>query len=151
MIIETTTTKEPSISQIAKQEIPPLVKSAAPVVNDFVPPIPTPEDEYPGYYQLPNKQWAAYDPSYYQFVSKTWQPASVEQEMRRRAGPSERVRKQWQGDEEDLQQISAMDEASRAQAEIESSKQLTAEVLRSGPTAPNMTMTVRLLELCREL
>jgi hypothetical protein len=40
-----------------------------------------------------------------------------------------------------------MDEASRAQAEIESSKQLTAEVLRSGPTAPNMKMTVRLLEL----
>jgi proline-rich protein PRCC len=147
MVIETTTTKEPSIIQIATQEILPSVKSAAPLVKDFVPPVPTPDDEYPGYYQLPNKQWAAYDPSYYQSVSKSWQQASVEEEMRRRAGPSERVRKQWQGDEEDLQQISAMDEASRTQAEIESSKQLTAELLRSGPTAPNMKMTVRLLEL----
>ena len=149
MIIETTTTKVSSISQIADQETLPSAKSAAPVVKDFVPPIPTPDDEYPGYYQLPNKQWTAYDPSYYQSVFESWQQASVEEEMRRRAGPAERVRKQWQGDEEDLQQISAMDEASRAQAEIENSKQLTAEVLRSGPTAPNMKMTVRLLELYR--
>lgn len=113
------------------------------MVEEFVPPVPTPNDEYPGYYQLPNKQWAAYDLSYYQSVAKTWKQTSVEEEMHRRAGPAERVRKQWEGDEEDLQQISAMDEASRTRAEIESSKQLTGDVLRSGPTAPNMKMTVR--------
>lgn len=32
---------------------------------DFVPPAPTPDDPYPGYYQLPSGQWAAYDPDYY--------------------------------------------------------------------------------------
>jgi hypothetical protein len=148
MTIETTITKVPSLSQTANQEILPPVKSAAPVVKEFVPPVPTPDDEYPGYYQLPSKQWAAYDLSYYQSVAKSWQQTSVEEEMHRRAGPAERVRKQWQGDEEDLQQISAMDEASRAQAEIENSKQLTAELLRSGPTAPNMKMTVRFIGLC---
>lgn len=118
------------------------VKSAAPSVKEFVPPVPTPNDEYPGYYQLPNQKWEMYDPEYYKSVAKAWNQASVEEEMHRRAGPTERVRKQWQGDESDLQQINAMDEASRAIAEIESSKSLTAETLRTGPTAPNMKMTV---------
>lgn len=39
--------------------------SSAPTVADFVPPEPTAEDPYPGYYQLPSGQWAAHDPEYY--------------------------------------------------------------------------------------
>ena len=30
-----------------------------------MPPAPTASDPYPGYYQLPGGQWAAYDPEYY--------------------------------------------------------------------------------------
>ena len=86
-----------------------------------------------------------YDPAYYNSIAKAWNQASVEEEMHRRAGPAERVRKQWQGDEADLQQVNAMDEASRAIAEIENTKGLTAETLRAGPTAPNMKMTVGLI------
>lgn len=39
--------------------------TSAPAVADFVPPEPTATDPYPGYYQLPSGQWAAYDPAYY--------------------------------------------------------------------------------------
>lgn len=141
--LETTTNNpKPPMGQISEESeffIP--IKSAAPAVKEFVPPVPTPNDEYPGYYQLPNKQWAMHDPAYYNSVAKAWNQTSVEEEMRRRAGPAERVRKQWEGDEADLQQVNAMDEASRAIAEIESTKSITAETLRAGPTAPNMKMT----------
>jgi len=36
-----------------------------------------------------------------------------------------------------------MDEASRTRAEIEARKDLTVDVIRSGPQAPNMRVTVR--------
>ncbi|EJT48608.1 hypothetical protein A1Q1_02335 [Trichosporon asahii var. asahii CBS 2479] len=49
---KTTTLKPPSVT-------------SAPAVADFVPPEPTAADPYPGYYQLPSGQWAAYDPAYY--------------------------------------------------------------------------------------
>ena len=39
--------------------------SSAPAVSDFLPPPPTSSDPYPGYYQLPSGQWAAYEPEYY--------------------------------------------------------------------------------------
>ncbi|ORY27333.1 mitotic checkpoint regulator, MAD2B-interacting-domain-containing protein [Naematelia encephala] len=39
--------------------------TSAPAVSDYVPPPPTATDPYPGYYQLPSGQWAAYDPEYY--------------------------------------------------------------------------------------
>ncbi len=38
---------------------------SAPEVADYVPPPPTAEDPYPGYYQLPSGSWAAYEPEYY--------------------------------------------------------------------------------------
>lgn len=44
--------------------MPPSVTSA-PAVADFVPPEPTAADPYPGYYQLPSGQWAAYEAEYY--------------------------------------------------------------------------------------
>lgn len=46
--------------------------TSAPPVADFVPPEPKATDPYPGYYQLPSGQWAAYDPAYYaQFFPPT--------------------------------------------------------------------------------
>lgn len=85
-----------------------------------------------------------HDPEYYWSVASAWsQRPSVEDEMNRQAGPSGRRRAvPWKGDEEDLEQVSAMDEASRTRAEIESKKSLTVDAIKAGPTAPNMTMTV---------
>lgn len=89
-----------------------------------------------------------HDPEYYWSVASAWQKPSVEEEMQKHAAPSEkRSKRPWDGDEEDLQQISAMDEASRTRAEIENSKSLTVNAIRTGPTAPNMKMTVRLAPL----
>ncbi|KAH9856930.1 mitotic checkpoint regulator, MAD2B-interacting-domain-containing protein [Lenzites betulinus] len=48
------------------------VPSAAPQVQDFTPPEPTPEDPYPGYYLLPSGQWAAHDPAYYKKHYDKW-------------------------------------------------------------------------------
>jgi proline-rich protein PRCC len=46
--------------------------SSAPEVTDFIPPEPTPTDEYPGYYRLPSGEWAAHDPSYYKTFYDRW-------------------------------------------------------------------------------
>ena len=43
---------------------------------DFIPPPPGPNDPYPGYYQLPSGQWAAYDQEYYH----TFFPPAKEEE-----------------------------------------------------------------------
>ncbi|KAF8921260.1 mitotic checkpoint regulator, MAD2B-interacting-domain-containing protein [Mucidula mucida] len=47
--------------------------SSAPAISTFEPPEPTPNDEYPGYYQLPSGQWAAHDAEYYNKFAKKWQ------------------------------------------------------------------------------
>jgi hypothetical protein len=39
--------------------------TAAPNVEEFIPPDPTPDDPYPGYFKMPNGKWAAYDQEYY--------------------------------------------------------------------------------------
>ncbi|GBE81939.1 predicted protein [Sparassis crispa] len=46
--------------------------SSAPNVDDFVPPKPTPQDPYPGYYLLPSGAWAAYDAEYYRKFYDKW-------------------------------------------------------------------------------
>ena len=58
---------EPSASSsTSRPKIPASISiSSAPTVADFVPPEPTQHDPYPGYYQLPSGQWAAYETEYY--------------------------------------------------------------------------------------
>ncbi|KZP19474.1 hypothetical protein FIBSPDRAFT_932785 [Athelia psychrophila] len=46
--------------------------SSAPAIQEFTPPEPTPEDEYPGYYQLPSGSWAAHDSAYYKTFYDKW-------------------------------------------------------------------------------
>ena len=111
--------------------------TAAPKVEEFVPPDPTPEDPYPGYFKMPNGQWAAYDPEYYYSIAKTWTQQATEEKGRSRQRDINAV------DGDHLQEVSAMDEASRTRAEIEARKDMTADVIRSGPKAPNMKVTVR--------
>jgi proline-rich protein PRCC len=111
--------------------------TAAPNVEEFIPPDPTPSDPYPGYFKMPNGKWAAYDPEYYSSIARTWVQQTTE-EMGR-----SRQRDINTGDDDHLREVSAMDEASRTRAEIEARKDLTADVIRSGPKAPNMKVTVR--------
>lgn len=59
------TAAAPSKSTIATPSLKPPSISSAPVAPDFVPPEPTADDPYPGYYQLPSGEWRAYDPDYY--------------------------------------------------------------------------------------
>ncbi|XAO22493.1 hypothetical protein I312_101265 [Cryptococcus bacillisporus CA1280] len=59
------TAAAPSKSTIATPSLKPPSISSAPVAPDFVPPEPTANDPYPGYYQLPSGEWRAYDPDYY--------------------------------------------------------------------------------------
>lgn len=54
--------------------------SSAPAVADFVPPEPTPNDPYPGYYQLPSGDWAAHDPEYYHSFFPTAESAEEAEE-----------------------------------------------------------------------
>lgn len=56
----------PSAPAPAATATPPSLSiTSAPDAPDYVPPPPSVEDPYPGYYQLPSGQWAAYDPEYY--------------------------------------------------------------------------------------
>ena len=111
--------------------------TAAPKVEEFIPPDPTPDDPYPGFFKMPNGQWAAYDSEYYHSIASTWTQPATEERDRSRQRDINTV------DANHLQEISAMDEASRMQADIETRKDLTADVIRSGPKAPNMKITVR--------
>ncbi|ORX35020.1 mitotic checkpoint regulator, MAD2B-interacting-domain-containing protein [Kockovaella imperatae] len=62
---------EPSVSSSTPSIATTFLITSAPSVPDFVPPEPTLNDPYPGYYQLPSGQWAAYDEEYYtSFFSK---------------------------------------------------------------------------------
>jgi hypothetical protein len=115
---------------------PSIAITAAPRVEEFVPPDPTPNDPYPGYFQMPNGQWAAYDPEYYYSIANTWTQYATEEKDR------SRHRDMNAADGDHLQEVSAMDEASRTRAQIEARKDLTADAIRSGPKAPNMRVTV---------
>lgn len=86
---------------------------------------------------MPNGKWAAYDQEYYLSIARSWTQRTTQDVDRSR----QRDVNAANGD--NLQEVSAMDEASRTRAEIESRKDLTADVIRSGPKLPNMQMTVR--------
>ncbi|WWC67266.1 uncharacterized protein I206_101174 [Kwoniella pini CBS 10737] len=55
----------PSTSVSSSSTIKPPTISSAPLAPDYIPPEPTSNDPYPGYYKLPSGEWKAYDPEYY--------------------------------------------------------------------------------------
>jgi hypothetical protein len=65
--------------------------SSAPAVADFIPPPPGPHDPYPGYYQLPSGQWAAYEQEYYHSFFPTSTSSNEEGE-----GGDGRVGRHWE-------------------------------------------------------
>jgi len=103
--------------------------SSAPDVKQYEPPVPTPMDPYPGYYQMPSGQWAAYDTDYYRTFWDEWQKATLPQQ--------EKGFEAAEG--QDLQSVSAKDEMDRGRKEIEDKKSLTKNI-KTGPDAPRMNI-----------
>ena len=115
--------------------------TAAPQVDDFTPPEPTPEDPYPGYYLLPSGQWAAYDPAYYKKFYDKWKK---DYDNHVRALEKGTV-KGFEGFEDDAAEVNAADEMERAKREVqelEEKKTLTIGG-QHVQAAPKMNIKVR--------
>ncbi|RXK42626.1 hypothetical protein M231_00180 [Tremella mesenterica] len=92
----------------SKPSLKPNSITSAPTVSDFVPPVPTALDPYPGYYQLPSGQWAAYDPDYYSsFFPSSSEIEDKEKESAKTRGEDGRVGRHW--DEYDILQDQVVD------------------------------------------
>ncbi len=114
--------------------------TAAPRVDDFVPPEPTPTDPYPGYYLLPSGQWAAYEPEYYKKFYDKWKK---EYDAHVRALEKGTV-KGFEGAEEEAAEVNAlkvMEKAKREIQEREERKALTTAAAEV-PDAPKMNIKV---------
>jgi proline-rich protein PRCC len=97
------------------------------------------DDPYPGYYQKPSGEWAAYDPEYYKSFWETWNLKAVSSARDK----GKRKERGWEGAEgDDVQSVDAHEEMLKSQlAEMETTKNLTATP--SGPPAqPKMNIKV---------
>ena len=117
--------------------------TAAPQVDDFTPPEPTPEDPYPGYYLLPSGQWAAYDPAYYKKFYDKWKK---EYDAHVRALEKGTV-KGVEGAEEQAAEVNALKEMGKAKKEIQEREERKALTTAAAavPAAPKMNIKVGLL------
>ena len=115
--------------------------SSAPKVDEYTPPEPTPDDPYPGYYQLPSGTWAAYDSAYYQRFYNKWK-ADYDRQVR----ALEKKEKGFEGaDADDTQEINALSEMEKAKKEIQEREEKKALTQSAGgePAAPKMNVKVR--------
>jgi proline-rich protein PRCC len=138
---------EPSSSALpAKTSIPPIPSapsiSSAPTVEDFQPPLPTPQDPYPGYYQLPSGSWAAYDPKYYKAFWDNWQTDFTS------TGELDEGKKRGKGkgkvQMEGLQSVDAATELENGRlAELEKKKNLTTGILANAAALQQPRMAIR--------
>ncbi|KAH9946078.1 mitotic checkpoint regulator, MAD2B-interacting-domain-containing protein [Epithele typhae] len=112
--------------------------SAAPKVKDFVPPEPTPEDPYPGYYLKPSGEWAAYDTDYYQKFYNKWKKEYDAHVRALEKGTA----KGFERAEEEAEEVNALKEMEKAKAELqerEARKALTTAPA-DAPAAPKMNI-----------
>ncbi|TBU35932.1 mitotic checkpoint regulator, MAD2B-interacting-domain-containing protein [Dichomitus squalens] len=112
--------------------------TAAPAVQDFQPPEPTPEDPYPGYYMLPSGQWAAHDPAYYKKFYDKWKK---EYDAHVRALEKGKI-KGFEGAEEQAEEVNALKEMERAKKEIQEREERKALTTAAAdvPAAPKMNI-----------
>ena len=90
--------------------------TSAPKIEEFEPPEPTPQDEYPGYYRLPSGKWAAYDREYYQKFYKKWQDDYNKYVRDLEKG---KIKGFEDLDEERATGVNAMEEMAKAREEIQ--------------------------------
>ncbi|KAI0665218.1 mitotic checkpoint regulator, MAD2B-interacting-domain-containing protein [Cubamyces menziesii] len=134
----TASTALPSLSSAPPVNEPIIsVPSAAPQVEDFVPPEPTPTDPYPGYYLLPSGQWAAYDPAYYKKFYDKWKR---EYEAHIRALEKGKIK--GFEDAEDAAEVNALKEMEKAKKEIQELEERKALTTAADavPAAPKMNI-----------
>jgi proline-rich protein PRCC len=115
--------------------------SSAPKVEEHTPPEPTPDDPYPGYYQLPSGTWTAYDSAYYQQFYDKWKT-----DYDRQVRALEKREKGFEGaDADDTQEINALREMEKAKKEIQELEEKKALTKGAGgePAAPKMNVKVR--------
>ncbi|OSC99108.1 hypothetical protein PYCCODRAFT_888963 [Trametes coccinea BRFM310] len=138
-----------SSSRLSTSTVPPVssappvidplanVPSAAPKVEDFVPPEPTPNDPYPGYYLTPTGQWAAYDPAYYKKFYDKWKK---EYEAHIRALEKGKIKGFEEA--EDAPEVNALKEMERAKKEIQEREERKALTTAASavPDAPKMNI-----------
>ncbi|PIL24037.1 hypothetical protein GSI_13788 [Ganoderma sinense ZZ0214-1] len=111
--------------------------TAAPIVKDFKPPEPIPDDPYPGYYMLPSGQWAAHDPAYYKKFYDKWKK---EYDAHVRALEKGTI-KGFEGAEELAEEVNALREMEKAKQDIQEREERKA--LTTGPAevaAPKMNI-----------
>ena len=114
--------------------------SSAPKVENFVPPEPTPQDPYPGYYMTPTGAWAAYDPEYYKKFYDKWKK---EYDDHVRALEKGKV-KGFERAEEEAEEVNALEEMEKAKLEIQEREQRKALTTAGAavPAAPKMNIKV---------
>lgn len=114
--------------------------SSAPKIDEYTPPEPTPNDPYPGYYQLPSGTWAAYDSAYYRPFYDKWK-ADYDRSIR----AFEKKEKGFEGaDTDDTQEVDALREMEKAKKEIQEREEKKALTQGAGgqPEAPKMNVKV---------
>ncbi|KAH9043104.1 mitotic checkpoint regulator, MAD2B-interacting-domain-containing protein [Lactarius pseudohatsudake] len=112
--------------------------SSAPKIDEYTPPEPTPNDPYPGYYQLPSGTWTAYDSAYYQRFYDKWK-ADYDREIR----AIEKKEKGFEGaDTGETQEVDALREMEKAKKEIQEREEKKALTKGAGgePEAPRMNV-----------
>lgn len=134
-----TSASSPSAPSKSIVAAPSTTISSAPSVVEFQPPSPSINDPYPGYYQKPSGDWAAYDPEFYQSFWANWNKEA--------AGKGKNVKRkerEWDGaeDEEGLEDVNMREEMLKSQiAQREATKNIT--TAPEGPAAkPNMNIKV---------
>jgi hypothetical protein len=119
----------------------PIQISAAPQIEEFRPPSPTPTDPYPGYYQLPSGAWAAHDPEYYKAYYNRWQKeyeAHI-RSLEKRAGKERHFEGATDEATTDVRATDQLDEARHAREETMG---LTKKaLLENEPKMPKMSIT----------
>ncbi|KAF8311636.1 hypothetical protein DL93DRAFT_2168960 [Clavulina sp. PMI_390] len=132
------TSSAPTVST-ASSSGPSVSISSAPSVTEYEPPPPSIDDPYPGYYQKPSGDWAAYNPEYYKSFWESWNTEAVQSATLQPKG--KRKDRTWDGVEsEDLQEANAREEMLMSQmAEREATKGIT--TAPAGPAAqPKMNI-----------
>lgn len=115
--------------------------SSAPKIEDFVPPEPTPQDPYPGYYMTPTGAWAAYDTEYYKKFYDKWKKEYDDHVRALEKGAGKGFEDL---ETEGAQEVNALSEMERAKKEIQEREERKA--LTTGgeevPEAPKMNIKV---------
>lgn len=132
--------KPPASSVVTSTGLPSTLSiSSAPKIDEYTPPEPTPDDPYPGYYQLPSGTWAAYDSAYYRRFYDKWK-ADYDRSIR----AFEKKEKGFEGaDTDDTQEVNALREMEKAKKEIQEREEKKALTQGAGGQAEAPRMNVK--------